>query len=566
MLALRTLPLALALTLATPAQSQCDPSLDNGDSPGIRKHGFSTAASGDWGIAGSPWDGSLIYKGGAASVFQHVAGAWLHRQQLLPADPGERDHFGNAVAIGGNWAFVGAPSAHSGGYRRGAVYVFRRKGDTYHQVQKLQASDGMNSDEFGYALSMDGDRLAIGARYADAPGAANAGAAYIFERTGGKWTEAAKVVASDPAPIDYFGQTLALSGDVLAVGAWGNDDFGTGTGAVYTYRASQGWSLEQKLLSHDADVVDYFGYDVALEGGVLVAGAPGWDGGLKDQGAVFVFRYAGNWQQTQYLPGVHTEGQFGHALDLDGGLLAVSAVTGSGLTADTGDGAYLIDNGNDFFFAGRLLAHDGDPGDRYGESIAISEGRLLVGAPGESSGGKEFGATYAYEVPFLDSNLDGIPDDCASGIHSFCPCDSAPCGPSSPDGCTNSTGKGGALEHLSGTTSVAADDLVLRAKGLPVNQFGLCFMGPSTIDNAPLGDGLRCVDSPLYRFGIRSTGSAGRFDSGPGLVAYGDQAFDSLGHIFSGQTWYFQAWYRDPGGPCGAGSNLTSALAVTFEP
>jgi hypothetical protein len=166
-----------------------------------------------------------------------------------------------------------------------------------------------------------------------------------------------------------------------------------------------------------------------------------------------------------------------------------------------------------------------------------------------------------------DTNLNGIPDECEDDVATICRCPalSAPCDNPDPSaGCTNSTGFGGLLS-ASGTTSVSADNLVLTASNLPTAKIGLMYMGTQPAF-APFADGLRCVGGQTYRYSAQSSGSAGSFARGPGLAALSCSSFPSAGCITAGTTWRFQAWHRDPDGPCGTGSNVTNGLAVTFVP
>ena len=143
-----------------------------------------------------------------------------------------------------------------------------------------------------------------------------------------------------------------------------------------------------------------------------------------------------------------------------------------------------------------------------------------------------------------------------------------PCGNQDPfAGCANSTGSGAVLVQGLGGASVSSDNLVMTALGLPQQQFGLIYMGAGQL-SAPFGDGLRCVGSGgagLFRYPIQNSGFAGAFVIGPGIVA-DSQGFPAAGHISAGQSWNFQAWFRDPQGPCGTAFNLSSALAVSFVP
>jgi hypothetical protein len=153
----------------------------------------------------------------------------------------------------------------------------------------------------------------------------------------------------------------------------------------------------------------------------------------------------------------------------------------------------------------------------------------------------------------------------------YCFGNSCPCGNDDPSaGCGNlgADGDVGTGSTLTGTGSadVWMDDLVLTVEGIQPGQFGLVFLG-DTVSPVATGDGLRCVgagSSGLWRFPIAQAGSNGAFTL-EGVVAQ-SQAFGGSGWIDAGETWSFQAWARDPGGPCGSGSNFTNALAVTFEP
>jgi len=137
-----------------------------------------------------------------------------------------------------------------------------------------------------------------------------------------------------------------------------------------------------------------------------------------------------------------------------------------------------------------------------------------------------------------------------------------PCGNTggAGEGCANSGGTGG-LVSASGSAGVAADDLAFAASALLPSQPALLFAGQNAINGGngvPFGDGLRCAGQSVVRLGIDTPGANGDAGWGPGLGATGGWA--------AGETRYFQVWYRDPGGPCGSGFNLTNGVGVTFTP
>lgn len=169
-----------------------------------------------------------------------------------------------------------------------------------------------------------------------------------------------------------------------------------------------------------------------------------------------------------------------------------------------------------------------------------------------------------------DANGDLFPDGCGTGGQGtpYCFGDSGcPCGNDDPmgdAGCATSSGSGVQLT-ASGSTSVGADDLVLTATGVPLQQTGLMFLGDQQIF-APFGDGQRCVGGFTGRFPIRSAGATGVIVEGPGLAAYTLTSLPSQAWIDPGDTVHFQCWVRDPGGPCGSSFTLSNALSVSFTP
>lgn len=150
------------------------------------------------------------------------------------------------------------------------------------------------------------------------------------------------------------------------------------------------------------------------------------------------------------------------------------------------------------------------------------------------------------------------------GGSAACPCGNVAAA-GSQTGCGNSTGVGASL-RATGSSSVAADDLTLEVAGLPPQASGLVFMGGSEVVGVALGDGLRCVSAPLYRFAVRNGGASGAFTYGPGQLQWIRTNHPAAAWVNVGATWRFQCWHRDIGGPCGTGVNLTNALAVLFTP
>jgi len=290
------------------------------------------------------------------------------------------DLFGQAVALSadGNTLVVGAYNEESAGIGinsntqgdnsaadAGAVYVFTRSGSTWTQQAYLKPFNTDVQDYFGVALALsaDGNLLAVGASQEDSPGfgvnsgmqadntAAQAGAVYLFARSGSTWTQQAYVKASNTGGSDYFGSSVALSDDgtTLAVGAYAEDSAGTGinsntpydntssdAGAVYVFaRSGNSWNQQAYVKASNTGAGDNFGRSVALasNGNTLAIGAHQEDSAgtgpqsasqgdntANNAGAVYVFtRVNGAWSQQSYVKASNTG-----AGDLFGGSVALS--------------------------------------------------------------------------------------------------------------------------------------------------------------------------------------------------------------------------------------------------
>lgn len=252
--------------------------------------GYAVSISGDTALVGAM--GDLSAKG-AAYVFTRSGATWSQQQKLTAADGEASDWFGGAVAVAGDTALVAAYGDDVGANaNQGSVYVFTRSGSTWSQQQKLTAADGAALDDFGFRVALAGDTALIGAMSADVGGTANQGAAYVFSRSGGVWSQLQKLVASDGATNDFFGRSLGIVGDVAAVGAYLDDVGGNqDRGSVYVFAQSGGtWKQQTQLTASDGAANDYFGESLAFDGSTLVAGAFGDDlGAISNSGAAYVF-------------------------------------------------------------------------------------------------------------------------------------------------------------------------------------------------------------------------------------------------------------------------------------
>lgn len=328
--------------------------------------GTAIAVDGDWMAVGVPEDSEGAYASGAVRVFRREGHGWRFVQKLKAANPGSYEKLGTSVAIDGAFLTAGSPGSGHGfviifrlegdewleqarvtsadnfrnfgtslaltegllavGADR-AVYLFQRSCSQWDQVAKLTAPDAAPGQLFGRAVASDGNTIVVGASAGDHTG--SPGSAYIFGKQGDTWVQQTRLAASDTAIEDFFGHAVAVSGNSVIVGAYGNHDRGSWTGAAYVFEKSgSGWSQTARLVAGDRAPYDHFGYAVAIHGGRAVVGSTGDMQRGYLAGAVHIFtRGAPGWKEATKLTASdgHAYDNFGSALALDGDLLGVVA-------------------------------------------------------------------------------------------------------------------------------------------------------------------------------------------------------------------------------------------------
>jgi uncharacterized repeat protein (TIGR01451 family) len=360
--------------------------------------GCSVAVSGDTAVAGAcggegPVGGADT---GSAYVFVRAGVLWTEQQELSAFDVGSSASFGFSTSISGDTVVVGARYADTaGGVDAGAAYVFVRSGTTWTQEQKLLPSDGAAGDFFGTSVSVSGDTVAVGASSADTPGGFgfNTGAAYVFARAGTTWTLEQKLRSPDSAAIDLFGSSVSLSGETLVVGAWSDDTLGApDSGAVYVFVRSGGaWTLQQKFRPFDYKSGARFGWSVSVSGETLVVGAPA--PGLV--GAAYVFqRFGTTWFQQQKLVATAGATQFGQSVAVAGDTVVVGAPFAGASAA--GSASVFIRSGTSWTEQQTLVASDGAPNDAFGWSVSVSGETAAVGAPDDDAPMTDAGSVYVF--------------------------------------------------------------------------------------------------------------------------------------------------------------------------
>ena len=398
-------------------------------------------------------DGDQINNGGsnlgAVYVFTRSNGVWTQQAYIKPSNPDNGDQFGAGLALSGDTLVVGAPMEDSGAANNpadnnagdsGAVYVFVRDGTTWTQQANLKASDIGTGDLFGFSVAIDGDTLAVGAQREDSnatgvngdqlnENGGESGAAYVFVRSSGNWTQEAYVKPLNTGISDFFGSSVALSGDTLAVGAPLEDLNATGvnpiggadtageSGAAYVFiRSGALWNQQAYIKASNTGADDEFGWSVALDGDTLAVGAR-FEGSAAN-GAAYVFTRTGTfWSQQALIRASNAEDSdaFGSSIALDGDLLAAGAPaeaseatsvggTQTNNSAPNSGAAYLFQRaGGAWSQRSYIKASNSDMSDKFGGAVALSGTTVVVGAVGEDSFDTGVGADQVDFHPDHDS-------------------------------------------------------------------------------------------------------------------------------------------------------------------
>jgi hypothetical protein len=362
--------------------------------PAIDAFGLSVAISGDAAVVGAPFGDPL----GSAYVFTRLGGTWTQQSKLTASDGlSEGSWLGDAVAISGDTAIVGEHRDDDGGPGFGSAYVFERLGVTWSQRAKLTASDGEESDLFGGSVAISGDTAIVGAR--DDEKGSGSGSAYVFTRSGGTWSQQAKLTASDGEESDFFGDSVAISGDTAVVGAVWDDEKGWDSGSAYVFTRSGGtWSQQAKLTASDGEESASFGDSVAVSGNRVIVGAYRDDGREPDSGSAYVFtRSGGSWSQQAKLTASDGEEDdyFGSSVAVSGNRVIVGAYRDDDSGSDYGAAYVFTRSDGTWTEQAKLMAGSGTKENLFGRSVAISGGTAIVGAVGDDRG-SDSGSGSAY--------------------------------------------------------------------------------------------------------------------------------------------------------------------------
>jgi FG-GAP repeat len=288
----------LILSLAPPAAAQCDVSLAGLGQAPSDAWAYAIALQGDEAFVGAP--AIFTQEIGSVTVLRRVGTEWQVADTLLPSDPKAR-YFGLALAVSGDRLVVGASNTDVGTNNlAGAVFVFERVAGQWTETAELVATDSLCA-QLGTSVAVLGDRVLAGAPGTPKGGSSNAGAAYVFEGSGGAWSQTAKLQPSVATQGSELGTSVALAGDQLLVGGRGSNQPSGPAGMVLVHEQQPGgWTVVQQLTGEKGSL---FALRMAVDGERLLVGAHLSDAPATGLGgAVHVYeRSAGTWLPTATL-------------------------------------------------------------------------------------------------------------------------------------------------------------------------------------------------------------------------------------------------------------------------
>lgn len=366
---------------------------------------FSLAISNDIALIGSfKSDDEVIGADvGSAYIFTLTGNVWQQQAKLIASDGKAGDTLGGNVALFGETAVLGAIGHDKNGDKSGAAYVFKQSDSNWVQQAKLVAIDGAKGDAFGQSIAVSDDTIVIGAPRDDDNGK-DSGSVYVFTRTGKGWSQQAKLSAADGAAGDVFGISVALYDNTILIGADLNDEKATDAGAAYVFtRSGENWNQQAKLMASDGGNTDIFGVRVALSGDTALVSARRDDDEIMgvDAGSAYVFVRTGEtWRQQAKLtaPDGVADDRFGRSVALSGDTALISAMHQDDNGENSGSAYVFTRTNNRWNHQSNLAAADGAPGDLFGWSIALSNGNALIGATRNDDKGSESGSAYVFKI------------------------------------------------------------------------------------------------------------------------------------------------------------------------
>ncbi len=348
--------------------------------------GFAVAIDGNTAVIGAPKEDTAFADAGAAYVVDMTTWALLHK--LVAPDGALGDSLGGSVAINGTYILVGADLDEDNGHDSGSAYLFDRSSGAF--LFKLKPASGAADDSFGFSVALSGDRAIIGCP-GDDDVAADSGAVFVFDATTG--LELLKSKAIVPQNLGRFGYFVSADGNRMAIGA--PSDPGTGSGRAFVFDIASGTQVVE-LNAPGVAIGDFFGVCVSIDSDRVLVGANRDNTVASDAGAAYLFNAGTGVQLFKFVaPDGGSLDRFGNSVALSGSNALIGSQRDDAL-ADNAGSAYMFD-GQTGSFEYKLTASDAASGDLFG--IVATDGlRAVVGATGDDDQGESSGSAYVFST------------------------------------------------------------------------------------------------------------------------------------------------------------------------
>ncbi|MDY7109201.1 MAG: hypothetical protein SYC29_11255 [Planctomycetota bacterium] len=356
--------------------------------------GDSVALRGDLILVGAFGDGP-----GSAYVFARDGAEWSQQAKLVADDGSAFDFFGDAVAADGETVVIGAPAHDGDEPRNGAAYVFTCNDGQWTQQAKLVADTPSMFAEFGGAVALEDDTIIVGAEHDEGHGT-EAGAAYVFTREGTEWTQQTELVAEGQLPHDHLGCSVDICADTAVIGAYGVGLHSSGAAHVFV-RDGDDWTRQAQLTPDDPGDYARFGCSVAIDGDTIVAGAFGDDENGYRAGAAYVFVRDGDaWAQQAKLAldDGEAEDEFGRSADVSGDIAVIGSPRRAGGQPASGAAYVWVRTGESWEQRAEFTSDDIDDHDAFATSLAIEQQHVVVGTPFDDDNGFDSGSAYIFDL------------------------------------------------------------------------------------------------------------------------------------------------------------------------
>lgn len=370
------------------------------------EYGTSVAILNNYAVVGTSREN--VASGAAYVYHKDTNGDWSFLQSFTAPDPNMGAEYGGGAKLNDDIMVIAAGRADVGGMERvGALYVYQRNGASWEYDTKLIANDYSSEAKMGMnptSLALEGSTIVAGA-----PGENLwTGSVYVFEKSGGNWSQIQKIISPNPQPNDIFGIGVSLNGDYMVIGA-SEEDNTKGAAHIYMKNSNGQWEHKQRITASDAMVQAYFGTSVSISNTSIAVGAYGHAGG---EGATYIYEAdgAGIWVETQKIraSSPSSEANFGWNCILKNNYLIVSAPHPYG--SEKGEVYVYQRNSGPFTEIQKVESSDLAAEDFYGWNIEMDSNQLIVGAPWEDedlNGGNTIdraGSAYIFKNPLLSTN------------------------------------------------------------------------------------------------------------------------------------------------------------------